>query len=236
MASPQEQASVSDVVRFQSQQMTQLLAAINGLVTLQTAATLAPPTPPPVPTPSPMAPPFRAFSPDVERWPEYIVQLEAHFVAYNIPGTEWLAFFIANAGVVLYRVLVKLFPTTRPETKTYDEVIDILNSYFRDSVNVVHARYKFFCLRRGPTQSNKSWLAHLQGLSSDCDFNFSFGRSYADIMIRDTIAQNVADHRIREQILRFKNTSLQEVVNLLDTQDTLDMATSTFDVTPGVYC
>ncbi|XP_049793073.1 uncharacterized protein LOC126202972 [Schistocerca nitens] len=65
--------------------MAQLLAAINGLVTLQTVATLAPPTPPPVPTPSPTAPPFRAFNPDVERWPEYIAQLEAHFAAYYIP-------------------------------------------------------------------------------------------------------------------------------------------------------
>ncbi|XP_049806677.1 neural Wiskott-Aldrich syndrome protein-like [Schistocerca nitens] len=108
MASPQEQASLSALVRFQAHQMTQLLAAINGLVTPQTATTSAPPTPPPVPTPSPTAPPFRAFNPDVERWPEYIAQLEAHFAAYNIPGTERLAFFIANAGVVLYRVLVKI--------------------------------------------------------------------------------------------------------------------------------
>ncbi|XP_046990483.1 SH3 domain-containing protein C23A1.17-like [Schistocerca americana] len=88
MASPQEQASLSDLVRFQAQQMTQLLAAINGLVTLQTAASSAPPTPPPVPTPSPTAPPFRAFTPDVERWPKYITQLEAHFAAYNIPEFE----------------------------------------------------------------------------------------------------------------------------------------------------
>ncbi|XP_047121550.1 uncharacterized protein LOC124805133 isoform X3 [Schistocerca piceifrons] len=69
---------------IQAQQMTQLLAAINGLVTLQTVATLAPPTPLPVPT----APPLHAFNPDVERWPEYITQLEAHFAAYNIPGVK----------------------------------------------------------------------------------------------------------------------------------------------------
>ncbi|XP_049958358.1 uncharacterized protein LOC126474904 [Schistocerca serialis cubense] len=64
--------------------MTQLLAAINELVTLQTAATSAPPTPLPVLTPLP----FRAFNPDVECWPEYIAQLEAHFAAYNIPELE----------------------------------------------------------------------------------------------------------------------------------------------------
>ncbi|XP_049813627.1 uncharacterized protein LOC126260345 [Schistocerca nitens] len=67
MASPQEQASLSDLVLFQAQQMTQLLAAINGLVTLKTAATSVPRTSPPVPTPSPTAPPFRAFGPDVEQ-------------------------------------------------------------------------------------------------------------------------------------------------------------------------
>ncbi|XP_046986171.1 formin-like protein 3 [Schistocerca americana] len=48
MASPQEHASLSDLVRFKAQQMTQMLAAMNGLVTLQKiAATSAPPTPPP---------------------------------------------------------------------------------------------------------------------------------------------------------------------------------------------
>ncbi|XP_049763846.1 uncharacterized protein LOC126092349 [Schistocerca cancellata] len=85
MASPQEQSLLSDLVRFQAQQMTQLLPTINGLVTLQTAATSVPPTPLPVPTPSP---PFRAFNPDVEHWPEYIAQLEAHFTAYNVPELE----------------------------------------------------------------------------------------------------------------------------------------------------
>ncbi|XP_049790397.1 mucin-7-like [Schistocerca nitens] len=79
MALPQEQSSLSDLVHFQAQKMTQLLAAINGPVTQQTAATSAPP--------SPTAPPFRAFNPDCERWPEYIAQLEAHFAAYDIPAT-----------------------------------------------------------------------------------------------------------------------------------------------------
>ncbi|XP_049816619.1 uncharacterized protein LOC126263570 [Schistocerca nitens] len=45
-----------------SSQMTQLLAAVSGLVTLQTAATT---TPPPVPPPMmPPVLPFRAFKPD----------------------------------------------------------------------------------------------------------------------------------------------------------------------------
>ncbi|XP_049766435.1 uncharacterized protein LOC126095724 isoform X2 [Schistocerca cancellata] len=93
MASSQEQASLSDLVLFQAQQMTQLLAAVNGLITLQAAAAMTPPTPPPVPTPTtPPALPFRAFNPDVECWPEYIAQLEAHFGAYNITELEasWL--------------------------------------------------------------------------------------------------------------------------------------------------
>ncbi|XP_049805770.1 uncharacterized protein LOC126248636 [Schistocerca nitens] len=88
MPSPQEQASLSDLVRFQAQQMTQLLAAVNGLVTVQTTATTAPPTPQPVTATTPPAPPFCAFNPDVERWPKYIVQFEAHFAAYNIPELD----------------------------------------------------------------------------------------------------------------------------------------------------
>ena len=43
MAAPQEQTSLADLIRLQAQQMSQLLAAVNGLVTLQTAATAAPP-------------------------------------------------------------------------------------------------------------------------------------------------------------------------------------------------
>ncbi|XP_049794630.1 numb-like protein [Schistocerca nitens] len=72
----------------QAQQMTPLLAAVNGLVTLQTAAASAPPMPPPVPQMTPSVPPFRAFSPGSERWPEYIAQLEAQLVAYNIPELD----------------------------------------------------------------------------------------------------------------------------------------------------
>ncbi|XP_049955821.1 uncharacterized protein K02A2.6-like [Schistocerca serialis cubense] len=53
-------------------------------------------------------------------------------------------------------------------------------------------------------------------------------------MVRDAIAQNVSDVRIREQILKLVNPSLQQVIDILDRQDTLDCAQESFEPSPAV--
>ncbi|XP_049765384.1 uncharacterized protein K02A2.6-like [Schistocerca cancellata] len=53
-------------------------------------------------------------------------------------------------------------------------------------------------------------------------------------MVRDAIAQNVSDVRIREQILKLVNPSLQQVIDILDRQDTLDFAQESFETSPAV--
>ncbi|XP_049956802.1 uncharacterized protein LOC126473644 isoform X2 [Schistocerca serialis cubense] len=53
-------------------------------------------------------------------------------------------------------------------------------------------------------------------------------------MVHDAIAQNVSDVRIREQILKLVNPSLQQVIDILDRQDTLDCAQESFETSPAV--
>lgn len=218
--------------QFQAQQMSQLTQAVQQLAqsqqaTAQTQQSL--PSRPQQDVQSAPVPPFRPFIEEKETWHEWLVQFTSHLTAYNVQGTVKLPFFLACAGVVVYRTASKLFPTTSPESVSYDALIEALSKYYDEQVHVAAARFKFFRSRKQDGQTYRQWLAELQGLTRDCKFRCSCGEYYNDSMIRDVITQNVPDNRIREQILRHADPTLQQVMQIIDFQDASELAKSSFD-------
>ncbi|XP_049946202.1 uncharacterized protein LOC126428312 isoform X2 [Schistocerca serialis cubense] len=177
---------------------------------------------PPLPPPQhAVAPPFRSFDPNEETWTEWSRQFGFHLAAYRIQGNERQPFLLSCVGVSTYRVIVKLSPRRDVATLSYEEILSALDAYFKETVNVVAKRYTFFRTKRTAGQTNREWVATLQGLTRECDFECECGLPYSDTMARDAIAQNVSDVRIREQILKLVNPSLQQVIDILDRQDNL---------------
>ncbi|XP_049955482.1 uncharacterized protein LOC126471400 [Schistocerca serialis cubense] len=195
------------------------------------AAAAAPPLPQPQHA---VAPPFRPFGAKLESWTEWSRQFGFHLAAYRIQGNDRQPFLLAAVGVQTYRVIVKLFPRRDVATLSYEEILSALDAYFKESINVVAKRYTFFRTKRTAGQTNREWVATLQGLTRDCAFECECGLPYSDTMVRDAIAQNVSDVRIREQILKLVNPSLQQVMDILDRQDTLDFAQESFATSPPV--
>ncbi|XP_049937781.1 uncharacterized protein LOC126412304 [Schistocerca serialis cubense] len=181
-----------------------------------------------------VAPPFRNFQVDVETWTEWSRQFGFHLTAYRIHGNERQPHLLSCVGVQTYRVIVKLFPRRAVATLSYEEILSALDAYFKETVNVVAKRYTFFRTKRTAGQTNREWVATLQGLTRDCAFECECGLPYSDTMVRDAIAQNVSDVRIREQILKLVNPSLQQVIDILDRQDTLDFAQESFETSAAV--
>ncbi|XP_049937953.1 uncharacterized protein LOC126412411 isoform X2 [Schistocerca serialis cubense] len=181
-----------------------------------------------------VAPPFRNFQADVETWTEWSRQFGFHRAAYRIQGNERQPHLLACVGVQTYHVIVKLFPRRDVATLSYEEILSALDAYFKETVNVVAKRYTFFRTKRMASQTNREWVATLQGLTRDCAFECECGLPYSDTIVRDAIAQNVSDFRIREQILKLVNPSLQQVIGILDRQDTLNFAQESFATSPAV--
>ncbi|XP_049943438.1 uncharacterized protein LOC126424754 isoform X2 [Schistocerca serialis cubense] len=223
-------------LKKENQQTQALLDALGQLVqgqrAIQTdAAAAASPLPQPQLA---VAPPFRPYDPAQETWTEWSRQFGFHLAAYRIQGNERQPHLLSCVGVQMYRVIVKLFPRRDIATLSYDEILSALDAYFKETVNVVAKRYTFFRTKRTTGQTNREWVATFQGLTRDCAFECECGLPYSDTMVRDAIAQNVSDVRIREQILKLVNPSLQQVIDILDRQDTLDFAQESFATSPAV--
>ncbi|XP_049834174.1 uncharacterized protein LOC126278236 [Schistocerca gregaria] len=181
-----------------------------------------------------VVPTFRPFDGALESWREWSRQFGFHLAAYRIQGNERQPFLLSSVGVQTYRVIVKLFPRRDVATLSYEEILSALDAYFKESVNVVAKRYTFFPTKRTAGQTKREWVATLQGLTRDCAFECQCGLPYSDTMVRDAIAQNFSDVRIREQILKLVSPSLQQVGDILDRQDTLDFAQESFETSPAV--
>ena len=81
------------------------------------------------------------FGDDFAIYEERMVQ---HFVLNDIPEVKQVAFLITHIGNQAYEVLKKLLAPIEPKTKTYDELVKELKSYFSPEVNEIPERYKFF--------------------------------------------------------------------------------------------
>ncbi|XP_049837782.1 uncharacterized protein LOC126282238 [Schistocerca gregaria] len=236
MASPQSPDVLSEFYRLQNQQTQALLDALGQLVQGQramqndAAAAASPLTQPQNTT----APTFRPFDAALESWTEWSRQFGFHLATYRIQGNERQPFLLSSVGMTTYRVIVKLFPRREVATLSYEEILSALDAYFKESVNVDAKRYTFFRTKHTTGQTNREWVATLQGLTRDCAFECQCGLPYSDTMVRDAIAQNVSDVRIREQILKLVNPSLQQVMDVLDRQDTLAFAQESFETSPAV--
>lgn len=79
---------------------------------------------------------------------------------------------------------------------------------------MVAARYKFYSSRLRHGQTHADWATELRGLAKRCKFETEPGKSYADSLIRDMLVMHTPEERIRWELLKLSNPTLEEAIKL----------------------
>ncbi|XP_069062077.1 uncharacterized protein [Pleurodeles waltl] len=92
----------------------------------------------------------------------------------------------------------------------FSEALDRLQLHFTVEPNVVTERFNFYSRHQFSTEPVEGYVAALRILASTCDFGV-----ITDQYIRDQVIMHCYNKKIQEQLLRHKNPSLKEVIEVV---------------------
>lgn len=106
-----------------------------------------------------------------DKWVLYHERLENFFIAYNIKSEiRKKALLQTYIGENSYRILRDLCTPDLPSKKTYDELCEIMRSFYTPNVVVYKERKHFYAASKSDGESAAEWMARIKRLASSCEF------------------------------------------------------------------
>ena len=149
------------------------------------------------------------FGEDFDLYEERLIQ---HFLLNEIPDEKRVAFLLTHIGNQAYEVLKRILAPTKPDTKTYKELIKELSGYFTQDVNEIPERYKFFQESQKSGQSVKDYAVELRRIASKCNFDTFLEQALRDRFVFGLLDDGLRTHLLKQKKITFKG-AYEEAVN-----------------------
>lgn len=159
----------------------------------------------------------------------YIKRADHHFKAHAITDIDTKKdLFLSWIGSSVYTLLQNLCASDI-DSKSYDELCQLLLKHYRKATPTIVARHKFWASRKN-CSSYAEWVAELKGLALDCDFvcpNSQCSQSLVDENIRDMILRHTPHETIRRAVLAESNLTLDKLLSICTLFESTSAATET---------
>ncbi|KAK9745983.1 hypothetical protein QE152_g6480 [Popillia japonica] len=124
----------------------------------------------------------REFSAQDSDWVIYKRRLDNYFLVNGIADDGKKKAILLNAfDEEAYKLMYNLCLPKLPEDKSYKELADLFNKYFKVAESIFVARSKFFAAFKNSSETANEWAARVRSLASNC----SFEEAIIDMMLRD---------------------------------------------------
>lgn len=132
-----------------------------------------------------------------EDWSEYVEVLTNYFGANRITAaTQKRQILLASVGRETYHLIKTLLAPASPDSKSFDEIVQVLRKHLDPPPSKIVSRCKFNSRNRFGNESISDYVVALKRLAQNCDF----GETHS-IMLRDRLVCGVANERIQSRLL-----------------------------------
>ena len=151
-----------------------------------------------------------AYEPSSETFTAYLERVEQFYIANNIgicagDATEAVkkaadkkkvAVMISLMGSKTYNTLRDLCSPAAPKDKTFNEVCQLLKTYYKPKTLEVAGTYKFHACIQNEGETITEYSARLRRLASDCNFGTFLPRA-----LRDQFVSGIKDGNTKKKLL-----------------------------------
>ena len=123
-------------------------------------------------------------------------------------GKKW-SILLSTCGAATYKLIRNLTSPELPVSKTYKEIVDLVQTHYQPKPSVMIERLKFNSRIRQTGESVSTFMTELRQSSKHCDF----GESLND-MLRDKLVCGINDSRIQRRLLSELNLTFQKAFDL----------------------
>ena len=121
------------------------------------------------------------FNSHLETFERYVQRVKIYFAANGVREERKKFVFLNSLGVKHFNLLANLLSPDDPTTKTFDELVEILDKHFRPTTSVVAERYRLNCRRQRENESIADFVADLKRLIVPC----KYPADTQDMILRD---------------------------------------------------
>lgn len=111
------------------------------------------------------------FCPENDQWVLYHERLENFFDSYRIEDPVRKRVLLLNAiGAKPYKLIRDLCTPDAPTTKTYEQLCELMKSYYTPPEVVYKQRKMFYAAAKSSEESVVQWMVHIKFLAAACNF------------------------------------------------------------------
>ena len=89
------------------------------------------------------------FQLGVKDWDQYTERLEQYSIANEIAAEKNVAVLLTMVGAKTYSLLRDLIASTKPATKTDEELVAVIKAHLKPKPLIIAERFKFHCRNQG---------------------------------------------------------------------------------------
>ena len=157
------------------------------------------------------------FNPHLETFERYVQRVKIYFAANGVREDRKKFVFLNSLGVKHFNLLANLLSPDDPTTKTFDELVEILDKHFRPTTSVVAERYCLNCRRQRENESIADFVADLKRLIVPC----KYPADTQDMILRDRFVFGLLSESTRKRLLTEKDdTTFSTAVEIASSLET----------------
>lgn len=157
---------------------------------------------------------FESFKEDEETFTTYKQRLENYFDMKGVTvGNKKVQVLINCIGSKHYQLLSNLTSPELPNTKSYDELVKVLEDHLCPKPNEITEQHKFLLRLQHEGESIAKYIAELKRLSMFCNFSCtSCHASTIETHIRSQFIRGIRDTDVRQRLLEEAKPKLEDIV------------------------
>ena len=139
---------------------------------------------------------LRDFDRSKESFEAYIERLENFMKANGVKSENQVAVLVTAIGPETYGLLRNLLTPEKPDARSYEELVEILNNHLHPKPLVIAERFNFHNRFRNDSESVADFAAQLKKLSAHCEFG-----TFLDEALRDRFVCGLRKDPIQRKLM-----------------------------------
>jgi len=135
-----------------------------------------------------------------EKWETYAERVEQFFVANNIDEDRQVPTLLSLIGSKTYTLLRDLLSPDKPATKSFQEIVTILQQHLSPKPLEMAERFRFYKRNQREGETVLAYVAELKKLATHCNFFANLNEA-----LRDRLVCGLQNMQIQRRLLSEAN-------------------------------
>nr|XP_029709454.1 uncharacterized protein K02A2.6-like [Aedes albopictus] len=140
------------------------------------------------------------------KWSRWVERLEGAFLLFRVPADLRRPMLLHYMGGENYDIVSDKLAPVKPQARTYDEIVQLLETHFNPRPLEILENFRFKCRRQGDERVDESiddYLIALRKLAITCNFG-----DYLNTALRNQFVFGLKDRGIQARLLEVHNLTL----------------------------